>query len=445
MQILAVGLGATGMAVVRHGTRRRWGTVVVEDDPTRPGHDERRDEAVGLGATVVETPSLRDIVSLVEEADLVVPSPGVMVAHPVYQAARDSGTAVVSEIELASRVAMAPIVAVTGTNGKSTVTTLVTEMLRASGKTACAAGNIGRPLLDAVEDDVEVIVAEVSSFQLQYTDRFRPAVAVVLNLAEDHFDWHPSFRHYRDAKARVFARQEGEDVAVLNADDSVVAAMADVAPARVTWFSASGTPGAYRVSAGDLVTPEDERIVAVADLPRAHPHDVDNALAAAAAARAAGATIDGVVATLLAAEGLPHRLALVGDAGGVRWYDDSKATNPHATLAALSGFDSAVLLAGGRNKGLPLAPLAAAAPGLRAVVAFGEAAREVEDVFSGLRPVTRVVTMRDAVEAASKLARPGDAVVLSPACASFDAYPDYAARGDDFTAEVRRVVGQTKA
>lgn len=440
MRVLVIGLGTTGLAVVRHGGRHGWHTVVVEDDPGRPGHGARRAEAAAMGASVVDAPGHDDLARLVREVELVVPSPGVPVAHPVYEAATQSGIPLVSEIELAARSTTVPLVAVTGTNGKSTVTTIITAMLNASGRTACAAGNIGRPLLDAVEDDVEVIVAEVSSFQLQFTDRFRPAVAVVLNLADDHFDWHPSFRHYRDAKAQIFARQQRGDVAVLNADDPAVAEMGDEVPAGLIWFSADGRPGAYRVDTGMLVGPGGEVVIAVADLPRAHRHDLENGLAATAAARAAGATLEAAAATLLAPAGLPHRLALVGDAGGVRWYDDSKATNPHATLAALSGFDSAVLLAGGRNKGLSLAPLADAAPRLRAVVAFGEAGPEVEAVFSGRVPVTRVVTMRQAVEAASRLAEAGDAVVLSPACASFDAYPDYGARGDDFAAEVRRAL-----
>ena len=441
MNVVAVGLGVTGMAVARYATSQGWSTVIVEDDPSRDGHTERVAEAAAAGAEVAEAPDEVILSRLVSTADLVVPSPGVAVGHPVYRLAEAHGRTVVSEIELASRATEIPMVAVTGTNGKTTVTTLVASMLEASGLRSTAAGNIGRPLLDAIADDLDVIVAEVSYFQLQFTDRFRPHVAVVLNVSNDHLDWHPTVAHYRAAKARIFANQQPGDVAVLNADDAAVASMAPEVRASVVWFRMGSMEGAYRPEGNDLVTPTGDVIVALDELPRALPHDVANAAAASAAAFAAGATLDGVAATLRQGRSLPHTLALVGEAGGVRWYDDSKATNPHATLAALAGFDSVVLLAGGRNKGLSLEPLREAAPRIRAVVAFGEAGPEVEAVFRGVRPVARVVTMRDAVDAGASFAEPGDAVILSPACASFDAYDSYRARGDDFTREVERLVG----
>lgn len=445
MDVVAVGLGVTGMAVARYATRQGWSAVIVEDDPSRPGHSERVAEAAAAGAEVAVAPDEGALSRIVADADLVVPSPGVAVGHPVYRLAEVHGRAVVSEIELASRATEIRLVAVTGTNGKTTVTTLVASMLEASGLRSAPAGNIGRPLLDAIADDLDVIVAEVSSFQLQFTDRFRPHVAAVVNLADDHLDWHPSFEHYRAAKARIFANQQPGDVAVFNADDGNVASMASEAPAGVVWFGMGSMEGSYHPAGSDLVTPTGEVIVALGDLPRTLPHDVANAAAASAAALGAGATLDGVAATLRQGRSLPHTLTLVGDAGGVRWYDDSKATNPHATLAALAGFDSVVLLAGGRNKGLSLEPLRAAAPRIRAVVAFGEAGPEVEAVFAGVRPVKRVVTMSEAVDAAATLAESGDAVILSPACASFDAYGNYRERGDDFTREVERLVGTGSA
>lgn len=419
---------------------------MVEDDPGRGGPGQSRRQAEALGAVVIAGPSAATLVGLVAEADLVVPSPGVPVAHPVYDLADRAGTPVVSEIELAGRLTTAPVVAVTGTNGKTTVTTMITEILVASGVAAVAAGNIGRPLLDAAgaPDPPEVLVAEVSSFQLQFTAEFRPCVAVMLNLAADHLDWHPSFAHYRAAKARIFARQRGDDVLVVNAADPAAASMADEAAAVVQRFAPDGGPGEFRVEDGNLVTAGGDVIVAVGDLARAHPHDLANALAASAAAlsiptsQRRAATVAATGAALRAHRSLPHRLSLVGEAGGVRWYDDSKATNPSAALAAVEGFDSAVLLAGGRNKGLDLGILASAAPRLRSVIAFGESGGEVEAAFAGVRPVVRVGSMREAVAAAGEAAEPGDAVLLSPACASFDDYPDYAARGDDFSTEVAR-------
>jgi len=305
---------------------------------------------------------------------------------------------------------------------------------------AVAAGNIGVPLVQAVAGPAEVLVVEVSSFQLELTDQFHPAVAVWLNLAPDHLDWHPDLEAYAAAKARIWRRQGGGDTAVLNAEDAAVMARAAQAPSRVVTFGLQD--GDYHVAGGALRAPSGEEIVAVAELRRSLPHDLANALAASAAAVAAGAQLEGVRRALGAWEGFPHRVTLVGESGGVRWYDDSKATNPHAAVAALRGLDSVVLLAGGRNKGLDLAALAEAADRVKAVVAIGEAAHEVEAAFAGVRPVTAAKSMDDAVRAAAALAGPGDTVLLSPGCASFDWYRSYAERGDDFRRAVEEVIAE---
>jgi UDP-N-acetylmuramoylalanine--D-glutamate ligase len=305
-------------------------------------------------------------------------------------------------------------------------------MLVASGAKAVAAGNIGVPLVEAVAGPADAFVVEVSSFQLELTDRFHPAVAVWLNLAPDHLDWHPDLESYGRAKARIWARQTADDSAVVNAEDPGVMAWASGAPGRVVTFGLGGAD--FSVVDGVLRTDAGDELVPVASLRRALPHDVGNALAASAAALAAGATIDGVRDALRRWEGFPHRVTLVGDAGGVQWYDDSKATNPHAALAAMRGFDSVVLIAGGRNKGLDLSVLA--------VVAIGEAAPEVAAAFDGVRPVTVAESMDEAVRAALAAARPGDSVLLSPGCASFDSYRSYAERGDDFRRAVGEVLGE---
>jgi UDP-N-acetylmuramoylalanine--D-glutamate ligase len=287
-----------------------------------------------------------------------------------------------------------------------------------------------------VHDDVEVVVAEVSSFQLRFTERFRPRVAVLLNAAPDHLDWHPDFDSYVAAKARIMANQAGDDLLVFNADDGPVADAAAAAPARSVGFSLTAATG-YRVQEGRLVGPDGAAFASVDSLALRRPHDLANALAAAAAALDLGAPAPAVVSALASFEGLPHRVTPVGQSGGVSFVDDSKATNPHATLAALAGFDSVVLVAGGRNKGLDLGVLAREAERIRAVVAIGEAAGEVAKAFAGVRPVRRAGSMAEAVATAAELARPGDTVLLSPACASFDWYSGYAARGDDFAACVR--------
>jgi len=360
--------------------------------------------------------------------------------HPVFALASERDVSVVGDVELASRWTDTPIVAVTGTNGKTTVTGLITDMLVASGKKAVSAGNIGVPLVEAVAGASDVLVVEVSSFQLQLTDRFHPAVAVWLNLAPDHLDWHPDLESYGAAKARIWARQDKTDAAVVNADDPGVMRFAQDAPSTVVTFGLTSAAAAFRVDDGVMRTAAGEELLPVADLRRSLPHDIANALAASAAALAAGADLEGVRVALRRWEGFPHRVALVGDAGGVQWYDDSKATNPHAALEALRGFDSVVLIAGGRNKGLDLSVLARAADRVRGVVAIGEAAGEVESAFRDVRPVTVAPSMDAAVRAAAGVAEPGDSVLLSPGCASFDWYGSYAERGDDFRRAVAELI-----
>lgn len=425
-RLLVVGLGVTGEAVARRMSETTAVTV-VEDRPEGMGVAARAGGLRARGVEIVGAPSGADLSRLVAGSCAVVPSPGVPESHPVYGLAEAAGVPVLSEIELAGAAARRrglPLVAVTGTNGKTTVTTLIAEMLAAAGIRAVAAGNIGRPLIDAVHDDVGVAVAEVSSFQLRFTRDFRPRVAVFLNVASDHLDWHPSFEAYLSAKTRIFANQAGDDLLVYNLDDPAVAEAARAAPARTVGFH-RGQP---------LVLPAGE-------LPRHAPHDVANALAASAAAMDLGVAAPVVAQVLRSFTGLPHRTTPVGQTQGVTFVDDSKATNPHAALAAIAGFESVVLVAGGRNKGLDLSVLVAGVERIRAVVAIGEAAGEVAEAFRDRLPVVAAGSMAEAVRTAAALAQPGDTVLLSPACASFDWYPGYAARGDDFAACVARLPG----
>lgn len=439
---LVVGLAVTGEAVARRLLGEGWEVDVVDDRPGSPSFAGRAAAARAIGARVAATPEPEQLRALVAASDLVVPSPGVPESHPVIAAARSSRTPVRSEIDLAGERAQVPVAAVTGTNGKTTVTTLTAAMLEASGVRVAAAGNIGRTLLDAVDDPVDVLVAEVSSFQLAFAPTFRPRVAVLLAVAPDHLDWHGTFERYAAAKARVFEHQREGDLLVFDADDPVATQLAREAPARTVGVARVWRSGAFGLRDGALVDDRGAAFASVSDLTRSLPHDRTNALAAAAAARAVGATDAGVRAALATSATLPHRVALVGEHDGVRYYDDSKATNPHAALHAIASFDSVVLLAGGRNKGLDLRELTREAPRIRSVVAFGEAAPEVAAAFDGVRPVTVVATMHDAVRAAHRDARAGDAVLLSPGCASFDAYDHYGSRGDDFAAEVRTLTDE---
>lgn len=432
MKALVVGLGVAGASAARRMAQRGWDVTVVEDRPS----DATRARAAELGVEVVESPA--DVAALVDAADVVVPSPGVPIGHPAIQHALAGGVRVWTEFELAARWTTIPMVAITGTNGKTTVTTLAEQMLAASGLRTIAAGNTDVPLVDAIEDELDVVVVEASSFRLQFTETFRPAVAVWLNLAEDHLDWHPTMEEYAAAKARIWAAQQAGDVAVVNAEDPVVVAHAASAPSTVVTFGLDA--GDWHVAGGALVRPDGSELLRVDELWRALPHDCTNALAASAAALAAGASVDGVRRALRDFRGLPHRLVLVGDDGGVRFYDDSKATDPHATAAALRSFDSAVLIAGGRNKGLDLGVLADEVAHVRAVVGIGEAGPDVVAAFAGQVPTTLAGSMDDAVAAARAYAQAGDAVVLSPGCASFDWYRGYGERGDDFARAVREAL-----
>jgi UDP-N-acetylmuramoylalanine--D-glutamate ligase len=440
MHVVVIGLGVTGEAVVNHRRAAGDRVTVVEDTPAGdPAYAERAVRAVAAGAELLEAPPAGELAAWVEHADLLVPSPGVPGRHAAVVAARSAGVPVRAEIDLAAEGAGRRLVAVTGTNGKTTVTTLAVAMLETSGMRAVAAGNIGRPLLDAVGTDADVVVAEVSSFQLAFTTAaFRPRVAVLLNVAVDHLDWHGSLDDYVAAKARVFRHQTSDDLLVFNADDAVTSLLAGDAPSRRLPFSVTAAdPGAFRVTDGVLVEAGGTPLVPVADLWATASHDRANALAAAAAALEMGATPAGVATALRDFEGLPHRMTLVAEHDGVRYYDDSKATNPHATLRAVEGAAGPViLLAGGRNKGLDLSVLGSLAPRLRGVVAIGEAAGEIEAAFAGAVPVIRAADMGTAVARAAEQAKAGDVVMLSPACASFDWYSSYGARGDDFAARV---------
>ena len=442
-RVVVVGFGVTGRAVARCLLARGDEVTVFDDSPST----DLVAAAAALGVSVEATPPASDLTGRISGSKLLVPSPGVPASHPVYEAADAAGVPVRSEIELAWEIRPAggpELVAITGTNGKTTVTTLVAAMLQASGRSAIAAGNIGVPLVEAVNSGTDVCVAEVSSFQLQFIEAFRPHVSCWLNLSPDHLDWHPTMGHYAAAKARIWQNQGPGDTAVINADDPLVSAAASSIPegVGVVEFSIAKAEAGYGFDGDVLRGPDGDPIVAAKELPRALPHDVANALAAAAVAMAAGASTEGCRSALRGAPLLPHRVALIGSGGGVDWYDDSKATTPASVVAAVAGFQSVVLIAGGRNKGIDLSVLGSTVPPVRAVVAIGEAAGEVIEAFRDLVPVQSAGTMEEAVSAAARLSRPGDSILLSPGCASFDWYTSYAARGDHFASLVKSMLSK---
>jgi len=432
-----VGFGVTGQAVTR-ALRARGSEVVVIDDHPSPAS---RTAAESSGVDLLDAPSRAQLDDLLGQVDALLPSPGVPDAHPVFEAARRAGVGVMSEFDLAAAWDDRPLVAVTGTDGKTTVTTMVTDMLVASGRRARTVGNTEVPLVEAIDDEeVDVFVVEASSFRLGHTRRFVPAVATWLNFAPDHLDGHASLADYERSKARIWSDLgPGRGVAVANADDPTV--MAHVRDDVRTVTFGLDQPAQFHVDEGVLRGDDGAALVSIEELPRSMPHDVVNALAAAATALEGGATHDGVGHTLRSFRGLPHRVSRVGTWSGVSWFDDSKATTPQATLAAVRGLGRSgrvVLVAGGQNKGLDLSVLGAVADRLAGVVAIGTAAAEVRSAFAGRVETVEASSMEGAVLAAAELARPGDDVVLSPACASFDWYRSYSERGDDFVAAVRR-------
>ena len=430
--VLLVGFGAANRAVARALVTRGHTAVAVDDRPSP-------DLAAAAAESSVELVGASDegrLRRLVADADLMIPTPGLPDGHRALAAAAELGVPTAGEFDLARAWDSRETVAVTGTNGKTTVVELVTAALGASGIRAAAAGNTGLPLVAAIDQDhVEIFVVEASSFRLAHSRCFEPRVGCWLNFAPDHLDVHRDLRSYEEAKARIWSGLPPDGTAVAGAADPTVMGRLRPDRAAVT-FSASG-PADWRLADGRLCGP-DGPLMEAADLGRALPHDIANGLAAAAVATAAGASAEAVARVLADFRPDGHRLDRVAEIDGVAFYDDSSATTPHAALAAVAALGDPVLIAGGRNKGLDLAPLAAAAGRVRAVVAIGEAAGEIAAIFSGRVPVEEASDMDEAVARAAALARSGGSVALSPACASFDWYSSYAERGDDFARAVRR-------
>ena len=452
---LVYGMAIAGEATARALVARGWEVVVADDRPTESG----RAAAAVLGAPYLEAPTPAELPAVLAAIDLVSPSPGVPETHPLFAAASAAGIPVRSEIDLAWEWEQArpggprPMLAVTGTDGKTTTTLMAVEMLRASGCSAIDAGNTDTPLVAALDLEVDVFVVECTSFRLATTTRFRPAAAVWLNLAEDHQDWHVSMASYRAAKARMWRFQGPGDIAIGFASDQAVLEELAVAPASV--HRTFGLTGAdyqivdYQLADHGMNGTAEARLVgpagviaSTAGMRRSLPHDITNALAASALVLETGlATPEGIAAALSSFVGAPHRIQLVGDDGAVRYYDDSKATTPHAALTAIRAFDHVVLIAGGKNKGLDLRPMGTEPARMRAVVAIGAAADDIGEVFEATCPVLTASSMDEAVAAARDAANAGDVVLLSPGCASFDWYSGYPARGEDFARAVRALVG----
>lgn len=431
---LVVGLGKTGIAVARH--LRTHGAVVRVSDSA---------DGVVLPDDLgdVERPESRDPDDLLDGIDLVVPSPGVPASAPLLVRAEERGVPVVSEIELAASTLEAPMVAVTGTNGKSTTTELIAHLLAEQGSRTFAGGNLGTPLIEALGGSWDVAVVEVSSFQLEWVEAFRPRVGVLLNVTEDHLDRHGDLETYAGVKARLFARQGEGDVAILNRDDARIAALAGRLTSTVATFGSSpleGEGAALRADAIHTSFRGRKGVFALEKCPLEGAHNRENVMAAILAAIAMGVSDATIQAGIESFAPLAHRMQEVHIEGGVRFIDDSKATNVGALVRSLEGLEDGrvVLVAGGKDKGSDF-DLARTIVGRKArcVAVYGSARELIERSWTGAAPLVVRERFGDAVQAAADAAQPGDVVLLSPACASFDQFDNYAARGDAFATLVR--------
>jgi UDP-N-acetylmuramoylalanine--D-glutamate ligase len=442
-----LGLARSGLAAARLALAR-GATVYASDAGDGPAAREAAEQVRALGG---EAETGGHDTGRLARCDVVVLSPGIPPTAAVLRDPALADVPVIAEVELAFRLLDAPVVGITGTNGKTTVTALVSHLLAEAGMDAPAGGNIGTALSElALRDAPQVAVVEVSSFQLAMTREFAPAIGVLTNLAPDHLDWYPDVEAYYADKARLFRNATPASRWVLNAEDRRARELIGAAPGTRYHFRVASEPepgerGGYLAADGALTLRledgEEERLVDAGELRILGPHNVANALAASVAARLAGADVESVRRGLRTFRAPPHRLEPVGEVDGVLWVNDSKATNIASTRVAVRGMTRpTVLLLGGRHKGEPYTELLPElGDGIRAVIAYGEAAPLVEGDLRGRVPLERVDGPFEAVVArAREIARPGDAVLLSPACASFDMFRSYEERGKRFVELVTR-------
>jgi UDP-N-acetylmuramoylalanine--D-glutamate ligase len=431
MRALVYGLAVAGVSTVRALQRRGWDVIVGDDVVT----EERSAMAARLGVELLDSPAVETLRSVLAGCDILCPAPGIPEHHHVIEAARTTRTEIVSEIELAYRWEQErpggprPMLAVTGTDGKTTTTLMTVAMLRAAGLSTIDAGNTDTPLVDAIDEDHDAFVVECTSFRLAWTRDFRAEAAVWLNLAPDHLNWHTSMDTYEAAKARIWAAQHTADAAIaFTGAPDVMRRLRDAPGRRVTF----GPGGDYHLDGTRLVGPAGT-IATTDTMRRSLPHDVTNALAASAMVLETGLADTSAIERALADfSGPAHRLEHLGMLAGVDWYNDSKATTPHAAAVAIHAFEEIVLIAGGKDKHVDLAEMAVEPERIRAVIAIGETRAAVAAAFAGVDVVETTEFLPAAVDRAVELAQPGTTLLLSPGCASLDQYPSFESRGDHF-------------
>lgn len=433
-RIIVVGLGQTGMSAARFLQRCDIKFAMVDSRDKPPLLAEMQQQ---MPDTPLFTGGFKDAAFKVATHILI--SPGISLEEPVLVSALAKGVVLISDIDLFACVTDVPVIGITGSNGKSTVTTMLGKMAEAAGKKVAVGGNLGTPALDLLGDDVELYVLELSSFQLERTSKLRTAAATVLNITPDHMDRHHDIAEYAREKARVF---RGVGIMVLNADDPIVAAMREDGREVLTFGLNNAADFYVRGEGGDAwMMYREQPIMPVEELPLQGLHNVANALAALALGYAQGLPFAPMCKALREFKGLPHRMQRVEVINGVTWINDSKATNIGACVAALAGFRrKVVLIAGGDAKGADMRELAPTViEKAKAVVLIGKDAPLIESALDGQVPARPAQSIQEAVSIAATLAEPGDTVLLAPACASLDQFKNYQERGDKFAAAVRRL------
>lgn len=438
--VLVLGLGLSGRSAATFCGARGAEVVAADERP----HDE-----IDQLDALQKSPGIREVrvgapFPDPAEYDITIPSPGV-------PESRYRGKARIAwgDIELAGRFLQVPVVAVTGTNGKSTTVKLIESMLRHGGRRARAAGNVGTPALSLVGAPLDLAVLEVSSFQLEATERFQPEIAVVLNLSPDHLDRHGNFRRYAEAKQRILAHQGPENIALLSFDDENVRAMADTTSAEIVGFSLRGEPRDRRLrraawldgNAAFLREGDQVRRVDLSGCRLPGAHNRENLLAALTTVWLSGVEPEAATGALSSFRGLPHRSERISDKLGLEWIDDSKATNPGAAIRALEGLPRRVIwIAGGRGKGLPFDALAdCAAKRAICVLLIGESASAIEEALAGRLPCESVEDISLAVARAAEIGEPGDVVLLAPGCSSLDQFINFEERGRCFQQAIEKL------
>ncbi len=438
-KMAVLGLGKSGMAAVRF-FRKRGYEIFTSDTKRFDSNDSTVEELKKLGVSGEWGGHTEKILN----SDCILLSPGVNPALPILEKARQRKIPIWPEIEAAYRFCPGPIIAVTGTNGKSTVVALVGHLLKENGLDACVVGNIGIPLLDEIENmsDHTWAVMEVSSFQLETIVDFRPRIASILTITEDHLNRHPDFSTYVAAKARIFENQKKDDWAVLNQDDPIIQNLAAKAKGKILWFGKKPKGEGVFIRGNSIVWSQkdgEKTVATFADFPLPGEHNRRNLASAAAICVACG--LPQIKRGIENFKGLPHRLEFVATVDGIDFVDDSKGTNPDAVASALRTFEKPiVLIAGGYDKNLNFKPMVDAAQGrVKALIALGKDNTKILDVFSFLPPSCRtgVSDVKSAVREARKQARSGDLVLLSPGCASFDLFHSAEERGDLYQLAVR--------